>query len=220
LLGPHGRGDGVQHDADRLCHLVKKSQVNVTELEEAGEFDRRLDVAFEQHRKANNTDWRRTSQTGVDAKIIAGHIARENPLAFTRALAYQALPDFEVPWDIISVNGVSGQELQHRRFLDLIRYIEGPVLGSDQRRQLRKQELGYGQQVALALHHSSKFRDVGLQPILFIVLTGRGGEVQDHLIDVVLQRRNFALRLHGDGTGQVAFGHGRRHLGDGAHLSG
>src|SRR5579863_9611713 len=32
LLGPHGRGDGVQHDADGLRELIQKCQVNIAEL--------------------------------------------------------------------------------------------------------------------------------------------------------------------------------------------
>ena len=43
-------------------------------------------------------------------------------------------------------------------------------------------------------------------------------QVADHLVDLVLQRRHFALRLDRDRARQVALGHGGGHLGDGAHL--
>ena len=45
-------------------------------------------------------------------------------------------------------------------------------------------------------------------------------QVADHLVDVVLERRHFALRLDRDRPGQVALGHGGGHFGDGAHLGG
>ena len=45
-------------------------------------------------------------------------------------------------------------------------------------------------------------------------------QVADHLVDVVLERRHFALRLDRDRAGQVALGHGGGHFGDRAHLRG
>ena len=45
-------------------------------------------------------------------------------------------------------------------------------------------------------------------------------QVADHLVDVVLQRGHFALRLHLNRPREVAFGHGRGHFRDGAHLGG
>ncbi len=78
----------------------------------------------------------------------------------------------------------------------------------------------HGQQIALPLHHAGELGDVGLQPVLLVVLARGGRQVHDHLVDVVLERRDFALRFHRDGTRQVALGHGRRHFGDGAHLGG
>ena len=43
-------------------------------------------------------------------------------------------------------------------------------------------------------------------------------QVADHLVDVVLERRDLALRLDRDRPRQVALRHRGRHLGDGAHL--
>ena len=51
LLGPHGGGDGVQHDADGLRELVEERQVDIVELPEGRELDDGLHVAFEQHRQ-------------------------------------------------------------------------------------------------------------------------------------------------------------------------
>ena len=94
------------------------------------------------------------------------------------------------------------------------------MLRADQRRQLGKQQLRHGQQVALALHHAGELGDVGLQPVLLGVLARGLRQVDDHLVDVVLQRRHFALRFDRDRPRQVALGHGGRHFGDGAHLGG
>jgi len=44
------------------------------------------------------------------------------------------------------------------------------VLRTHQRCQFREQKLRHGEQVALALHHAGELGDVGLQPILFVVL--------------------------------------------------
>ncbi len=63
-------------------------------------------------------------------------------------------------------------------------------------------------------------RDVGLEPVLIVVLARGFGKVADHFVDVVFERRDFALRFHRDGARQVAFGDGGGDIGDGAHLSG
>ena len=63
-----------------------------------------------------------------------------------------------------------------------------------------------------------EFREVRLQPVLLGVLHRRVLQVADHLVDVVLQRRDFAARLDLDRPRQIAFRHGRRHFGDRAHL--
>ena len=93
------------------------------------------------------------------------------------------------------------------------------MLRANQRRQFGKQKLRDGQQIALPLHHAGEFRDVGLEPVLLVVLARRCRKVDDHFVDVVFERRDFALRFHRDRPRQIAFGHGRRHFGDRAHLS-
>ena len=45
-------------------------------------------------------------------------------------------------------------------------------------------------------------------------------ELVHHGVDGVLQLQNFALRVHRDSRGQIAFGHGRGHAGDVAYLIG
>ncbi len=94
------------------------------------------------------------------------------------------------------------------------------MLGRDDGRQLREDELGDGQQVALTLEHPGELGEVGLQPVLLGVLLGRVLEVTDHLIDIVLQRRHLALGLQGDRAGEVALGDRGGHFGDGADLRG
>ncbi len=51
FLGTHGRGDGIQHDAETLRHLIEKRQMDIAELVERRQFDHRLGFAFEQHRQ-------------------------------------------------------------------------------------------------------------------------------------------------------------------------
>ena len=50
-------------------------------------------------------------------------------------------------------------------------------------------------QVALALQQPGELGEVGLQPVLRRVLLGRLAQVDDHLVDVVLERRDLARRL-------------------------
>ena len=51
-----------------------------------------------------------------------------------------------------------------------------------------------------------------------VFLLRRVAQVADHLVDVVLELGDLALRLDRDHAGQVALGHGRRHVGDRADL--
>ena len=49
-LGAHGRGDRVQHDADRFRQLVEEALVGLVELAERGELDHRLDLVLRTER--------------------------------------------------------------------------------------------------------------------------------------------------------------------------
>ena len=50
-LRAHGRGDRVEHDADRFHELVEEALVGLVELVERGELDHRLHFILEQRRK-------------------------------------------------------------------------------------------------------------------------------------------------------------------------
>ena len=80
--------------------------------------------------------------------------------------------------------------------------------------------LAHRDQVALALHHAAELGEVGLQPVLLGVALGRGAQVADHRVDVVLEVGHFAARVDLDRARQVALGHRGRHFGDRAHLRG
>ena len=92
------------------------------------------------------------------------------------------------------------------------------MLGGDDRRDLAHDQLGHGLQVALALEHARDPGEVRLQPVLLRVDPGGLAEVLDHLVDVVRELGDLALRLDLDRPRQVALGHRGRHLGDRAHL--
>ena len=68
----------------------------------------------------------------------------------------------------------------------------------------RHDQLRDRRDVALTLHHAGELREVRLQPVLLVVLLRRVLQVADHLVDVVFQRGDLALRFDGDGSGQVA----------------
>ena len=53
-----------------------------------------------------------------------------------------------------------------------------------------------------------------------VFFSRRVAQVEDHLVDVVLERRHLAGRLDGDRPRQVALGDGGRDFRDGAHLRG
>ena len=92
------------------------------------------------------------------------------------------------------------------------------MLGVYDRCELRKDHLRDVHQVALALKHSREPGQVGLEPVLLVVLLRRHAEIADHLVDVVLEVCDLARSVDTDRTGQVALGHRRRDLGDGTDL--
>ena len=65
-----------------------------------------------------------------------------------------------------------------------------------------------------------KLAQVGLQPVLLAVALRGLAQVGNHRVDVVFQLGHLAARLDLDRAGQIALGHRRRHLGNGAHLGG
>src|SRR5690606_40956400 len=65
-------------------------------------------------------------------------------------------------------------------------------------------------EAALSLHHPRELREVGLEPILLLVRTGRVAKVRDHLIDRVLQREELTLCTDVDRAGEIARSEERR----------
>jgi hypothetical protein len=102
----------------------------------------------------------------------------------------------------------------------LVGQVERALVGADQRGQLGQDEIGDRVEVALAGQHPAEAGLVGLEPVLLRVLLRGITQVCDHLVDVVLEVGQLARGLHRDRPGQVALGHRRGHLGDGAHLRG
>ena len=117
---------------------------------------------------------------------------------------------------------VAGLELQHRlaAVVRIGERVEHPVLGRHQRRQLGQDHVGHGRQVALALEHPGEPLEVGLQPVLLLVLAHRLAQVADHLVEQVLEHRDLAAGLHANLTREVALGHGGGHFRDRADLIG
>ena len=113
-----------------------------------------------------------------------------------------------------------GREQPHGLQLLALDLIDDAVLRVDQRRQLGEQQPADRRQVALALQHVGEPGEVGLQPVLLGVAVGGEPQVVDHRVDVVFELGHLAARIDLDRAGQVALGHGGRHLGDGAHLGG
>jgi len=63
----------------------------------------------------------------------------------------------------------------------------------------------------LPLQHAAELCQVGFQPVLLGVFQRRFAQIADHFVDVVFQRRDFPLCGHGNGSRQIALGHGRCH---------
>ena len=106
------------------------------------------------------------------------------------------------------------EEREHRRVAVQVGEVEDarwmPTSGASSARISRPTIA----QVALALEHPPEPGDVRLQPVDLLVPLRRLAQVPDHLVDVVLEELDLALRLDLDGSRQVAAGHGGRHLAD------
>ena len=137
------------------------------------------------------------------------------------ALADKSLAQRQVLADgALAPVGVAGQERKLRRFAAGVQDVKDGLLGADHGGQLGEDEPADRVKVLLALEHAAELGEVGLEPVLLGVFLRRIAQVSDHFVDVILQHRHFALRIHGDGTRQVALGHGGGHFGDSAHLRG
>ena len=100
----------------------------------------------------------------------------------------------------------------------VIKNVEDRLLSAHHRRELRQNQLTHGRQVALPLEHAAEFGQVRLEPVLLGVLLSGFAQVADHLIDVVFEGGQFALRFDGDRRRQIAGGDRGGHLGNGPHL--
>ena len=115
---------------------------------------------------------------------------------FARALRHQADADPHfIRHDRFAFTGIACEQPQER-LVRRIALIDGAVLGVDERRQLRQQQITDCRQVSLTLHHARKLRQVGLEPVLLGVLIRRRPQGPDHHVDVVLQLGHFSARLH------------------------
>ena len=72
---------------------------------------------------------------------------------------------------------------------------ERAVLGGDDRRDLAHDQLGHGLQVALALEHARRSgRGCVFSQSCSALISGGLAQVGDHLVDVVLELGDLALR--------------------------
>jgi len=89
----------------------------------------------------------------------------------------------------------------------------------DQGRQFGQQQPGDAREVALPLQQAGELGKICLEPILLGVVLGGEPQVGNHRVDIVFKLRNFPARIDFDRAGELAFGHCRRDLGDGAETA-
>ena len=221
LLGTHVGADHVQHDADRLGQLVEEDLMNGAERIERRQFDDGLHLALEQYRQHDDVERRRLAQARADLDVVRGHPGEQDGLLLQRALPDQTLARTEAIGDALALLvRVGGDQLEDRSFAFLVHHEERAVVRGNQRSELAHDQPRHRVQVLLALHHRAELGQVRLEPVLLLVLLRGLTQVDDHLVDVVLELRDLAFRLDGDGAGQVALGHRRGDLADGADLGG
>src|SRR6266536_2262245 len=207
LLGAHRGDDGL---------------VDRREGAERRQLDDRQHLLLERHRKGHDAPRRRLAQPGADGDVAVGQVGHQDGLALQRGLADQALADAEGGGAVLARRqAVAGQQLvpglaERVRLGD----VEGAVLRLDQRRQLGHEQPRDRLQVPVTLEHRADAGQVGLEPVLLLVLAGGLAQVGDHLVDVVLELADLAGGVDRDRPGEVALGHRRGHLGDGADLGG
>ena len=100
----------------------------------------------------------------------------------------------------------------------MLHLINRTLLRMDQRSQLRKQYLSDRDEIPLSLQHSSELRQIRFQPILLLVTFRGTAQVVDHRVDVVFELCHFATGFDLNRTRQIALGHSRGDLRDGADL--
>src|ERR1700736_5555627 len=128
--------------------------------------------------------------------IVTGNVRYQNPFAFERALADETFAGVKFICQVLALAvGISTQQLHYRLTVVALIYVEDALLCVYQRGQLRQYHLGDGLHVALSLQHSCESSEIGLEPVLLGVLLSSILEIKNHLVDIVLQRRDLALSL-------------------------
>jgi hypothetical protein len=90
-LGPHVGADGREHDADGFHQLVQERLLGLVELAEAGQFDHRLQLAFEQGGQDDDAARGALAQPRADLDVVLGDVGQQDAFLLGRALADQAL---------------------------------------------------------------------------------------------------------------------------------
>ena len=222
LFRSHGGGDGVEHDTHRFGELIEEGEVDIAELVEGCKLDNGFNLSFEHHGQDDDAERGSFAQAARDFDVIVRDVGKDEAFLFESALSYQSFAGVEAVGNGLAFAIRIAREQLHDGFFAFGRVvdIEDALLRVDQRGKLAEHQFADGEQVALALHHGGEARDVGLEPVLIGVLARGLLEVGDHFVDRVLQGRHFALGVEGDGSGQIALGHGGGHFGDGANLGG
>ena len=220
ILGAAVRLDRVEHDADALRELVEKVDVGRAERLERRKLDDSSNLAFEEDRELDDVRGRRLAERRGDLDVILWDVRHDDSLLLERALAHQAFAEGELHRDVLALLvGIGGLQRQvSRRSIRPDHAVEDAVLSMHQRRQLGQDHLRDGHQVTLALQHAGEPSQVGLQPVLLVVLLGRVAKVADHLVDVVLEVGDLALRVDPNRPREVTLRHGSSHLRDGTDL--
>ena len=193
--------------------------MDLAEGQERSELDHCLHFSLEQHGEHEDVARRGLSKARRDPDVIFRNVREQNRLLLQCRLADESLAEVEAVADVLALPvRVARNELEHRRVVVVVHDVERAVVSRDERRELRHDELRHRFQILLSLHHPRELREVRLQPVLFRILFGRGLQVHDHLVEVVLQLVQLALSLHRDLPAQVAAGHRRRDVRDRSHL--
>ena len=131
--------------------------------------------------------------------VIGRNIGNEDALLLQRALAHQSFAGMKFVSQVLAlVVSVSAQQPHHWLSVVAGVYIENTLLRCDQWRQFGQHHLRDCFHIALALQHSRETGKISLQPILLRVFLGRIFEIQNHLVDIIFECRDFTLRFHGD----------------------
>ncbi len=202
-----------------VVNWSRKDSCNSVNSPNRGQLDHGLHLPLEMHRQHDGASRQGREHAGAYRNDIVGKVGDQDAASVAGALADKSLAELETcRVRRLAPFRVNGEQRQDRLALVGIHLVDNPLMGTDQRRQLRQQHLADQRQVALPLQHVGEARQVGLQPVLLGVALGGEPEVIDHRVDVILELSHFAARVDLDRARQVTLGDGGRHLGDGAHL--